>query len=231
VIGAGEPFRGSENYNRLSYNSAFPWQADGSNGEVAMNYVFKNKANEWEAARLFTFKKFEDGIYYRDVVLETNKNIHLSLADIPLPDGILRVDKNTSTDSVQIRLGQYALPNIKGTIKKEKRKVKGYEVQIINNGIYQLAMIPLSGWGRMETITTKGLNPVSNESAVINVENVFSPIQKQPVIYAALMLWKKAGERWTDDELIPVKKIEPSLKDNSVMISFMNGTKKTVKFE
>src|SRR5206468_1934513 len=58
VIGASEPFRGSENYNRLSYNSAFPWQADSSNGTVAMNYVFKNKKDEWEPLRLYTFKQF-----------------------------------------------------------------------------------------------------------------------------------------------------------------------------
>ncbi|MFV8270676.1 DUF2264 domain-containing protein [Flavobacterium sp. GT2N3] len=46
-------FRSTENYNRLSYNSAFPWQADGENGEVAMNYVFKNKNQEWEPFRLY----------------------------------------------------------------------------------------------------------------------------------------------------------------------------------
>ena len=231
VIGNWESFRGSENYNRLSYNSAFPWQADGNNGEVAMNYVIKNKKNEWEALRLYTFKKFEDGIYYRDVVLETNENIYLKLADIPLPNGILRLDNNTSTEASQLRLGHYALPQIKGNIKKETRKVKGHEVHIINNGIYQLAMVPLSGWDAMETVGTTGLHPVSEASSVINVSDSFQPGEKKPIVYATLMLWKKADETWTDEELVPVKKIKYSQKDKSIQVLFRKGDKKIVRFE
>ncbi len=35
-----QKFRSTENYNRLSYNSIFPWQTDGDSGEVAMDYGF-----------------------------------------------------------------------------------------------------------------------------------------------------------------------------------------------
>ena len=56
-----------ENYNRLSYNSEFPWQADGKNGEVAMSYVVKNKEGKWEPLRNYSFKKYEDGFYCREV--------------------------------------------------------------------------------------------------------------------------------------------------------------------
>ncbi|WP_206684014.1 DUF2264 domain-containing protein [Pontibacter beigongshangensis] len=226
-----QKFRSTENYNRLSYNSAFPWQADGENGEVAMNYVFKNKKDQWEALRLYTFRKFEDGIYYRDVVLETNENIQLQLADIPLPNGILRVDKNSSNDAVQVRLGHYALPQLSGPVKKETRKVKGHDIQIISNGEYQLAMVPLSGWDGMETVNATGLHPVSNVSTVINVTDSFSPDQKEQQVYATLMLWKKAGEKWTANELVPVKKIQHSDKDGSIDIQFRNGATKTVRWE
>jgi len=112
-----QKYRSTENYNRLSYNSAFPWQADGVNGEVAMNYVIKNNKQEWEPFRLYTFKKFEEEIYYRDVVLETNSNIQFNLADVPLANGILRVDKNNSTDPIAMRLGHYALPKLDSEIK------------------------------------------------------------------------------------------------------------------
>ena len=81
----------------------------------------------------------------------------------------------------------------------------------------------------METVTAKGLNPVSEESSVLNVSGSFSP--QQPVVYATLMLWKKAGEKWTDDELVPVKKIKYSGKDNRVTITFINGESKTVAFD
>ena len=231
VIGTGEPFRGSENYDRLSYNSAFPWQADGENGEVAMNYVIKNKDNKWEALRLFTFKKFENGIYYRNAELETNKNIQFKLADIPLPDGILRVDKIVSPDSVNLRLGHYSLPQLKAHIKEEIRNINGHQVRIINNGIYQLAIISLEGWSSMEFVQSKGLNPISEQSEVINVSDKFSAKKTSQKIYSTLMLWKKTDEKWTDNELIPVKKMQYSANKNSVTILFRNGERKIVKFD
>ncbi|WP_229970557.1 DUF2264 domain-containing protein [Pontibacter harenae] len=222
-----QKFRSTENYNRLSYSSAFPWQADGENGEVAMNYVFKNKKGQWEALRLYTFKKFEDEVYYRDVVLETNDKYKLSLAEMPLPNGILRIDRNTSTEAGQLRLGHYALPEMNGKISRETRKVRGHQVQIIDNGEYQLAMVPLQGWEGMETVTSTGLHPVSDKSAVVNVSDNFTPQQE---VYATLMLWKKSGEKWTKEELVPVKKVELSKKDDSITVSFRNGDKKIVKF-
>ena len=230
VVNAGEPFRGSENYDRLSYNSAFPWQADGGNGEVAMNYVIKNKDNKWEALRLFTFIKFENGIYYRNAELETNKNIQFKLADIPLPNGILRVDKIVSPISVELRLGHYALPQLKEPIKETNREIRGYHVRIINNGVYQLALISLRGWKTTETIQTKGLHPQSEISSVIDLSNKFLPDMKDQAIYATLMLWKNAGETWTDDELVPINRIQYSAAKNDVTILFREGERKVVSF-
>ncbi len=230
AIGANEPFRASENYNRLSYNSAFPWQADSVPGVVAMNYIVKNQKNEWEPFRLFTFKKYEQGVYYRNVVLETNKEVAFNLADVPLPNGILRIDKNNSTVPVEVRLGHYALPKFKAEIRSEIRKVKGYDVRIISNGIYQLAMVPLSGWDKAHVAHTRGVHPESVQSAVINAIDNFNPAEKNTV-YATLLLWKKAGEKWTQDELVPVKKIEQRDTDNTIVVSMVNGETKTIHFK
>ncbi|MEI6948125.1 DUF2264 domain-containing protein [Paraflavisolibacter sp. H34] len=222
-------YQGTENYNRLSYNSAFPWQADSVEGVVAMNYIFKNKKDQWEPLRQYTFSKYEDGVYYRDAVLATDANIRMQLADIPLPDGILRVDRNASTGPVEVRLGHYALPKLKSPIRKSTRKVNGIEAQIIDNGVYQLALVPLEGWKGIETFSTKGVHPASAESAVINVKDSFAP-GMQPTTYVTLMLWKKSGERWSDKDLAPVKKISYSADGNTVTLSLRNGTGKTVTF-
>ncbi|PXY46441.1 DUF2264 domain-containing protein [Flavobacterium hydrophilum] len=221
-----QKFRSTENYNRLSYNSAFPWQADGEKGEVAMNYVIKNKDDKWEAFRLFTFKKFENDIYYRDVVLETDENIRFNLADIPLPNGILRVDKNNSDKPVSMRLGHYALPKLDKEIVVTKKKLVGYDVTIIDNGKYQLAMIPLLGWEKTEVVNAKELHPESSESAVINCTS--DSKSTQPNVYATLMLWKKSGEKWSKKELVPVKTL--SQNNDIITIQFQNGTRKIVDF-
>ena len=224
-----QKFRSTENYNRLSYNSAFPWQADGVNGEVAMNYVVKNKENKWEAFRLYTFKKFNDEVYYRDVVLETDENIKFNLADIPLTNGILRVDKNNSDKAISMRLGHYALPKLDKEIVTTKTKVKGYEVTIIDNGEYQLAMIPLLGWDKTEVVTAKGLHPESDESSVINLTTNSIHKDKGANIYASLMLWKKSGEKWKKKELLPLKGIKKTA--DGVSIQFNSGKTKIVDFK
>lgn len=229
AIGANEPFRASENYNRLSYNSAFPWQADSAEGVVAMNYIFKNKKGEWEPLRLYTFKKFSDGIYYRDAVLETDTAVKLQLADIPLPNGILRVDKIGSPDSVRFRLGHYALPQRKGAIKKSTRKANGQTVHFIDNGEYQLAMVPLSNWGSVQTFGTEGVHPQSRRSAVLNAEGRLSEKRAAPLVCATLMLWKKAGEKWTDRDLLPVRSVGAS-GVAGLTIEFADGRRQRVDF-
>ncbi|MRX69557.1 hypothetical protein SAMN06265349_106260 [Flavobacterium resistens] len=221
-----QKFRSTENYNRLSYNSAFPWQADGENGEVAMNYVIKNKKSEWEAFRLYTFKEYENGIYYRNAVLETDENIRFDLADIPLPNGILRVDKNNSNKPIEMRLGHYALPKLGKEIITTKKTIEGKEVTIIDNGKYQLAMIPLLGWKKSEIVDAKGLHPESKESKVINV--VANSESNKPAIYATLMLWKKSGDKWNNKELVPLKVSEQT--NGTISVEFKNGIKKLIEF-
>jgi hypothetical protein len=225
---ASDPYRGDENYNRLSYNSAFPWQADGPNGEVAMNYVFKNKDNKWEPLRLYTFQKYENGVYYRDAELETNKNIKLHLADMPLPNGILRVDQNASTEATALRLGHYALPNLTGTIKRTTRKVKGHEVRIIDNGTYQLALVSLSGLDQVEAVDASGLHPAAKTSTVLNALGTTAPAA-QPKLYATLLLWKKSGAAFTDTELLPVQQVLPTAGGATVVLA--NGIHKELKYK
>ena len=95
-----QKFRSTENYNKLSYNTAFPWMADSPDGKVSMNYAVLNDKQEWEVLRLYTFKKFEDGIYYRDAELETNPEIKFRLADIPF---LSRLRQNYVTDTIHYR--------------------------------------------------------------------------------------------------------------------------------
>ena len=130
-----QKFRSTENYNKLSYNTAFPWMADSPDGKVSMNYAVLNAKQEWEVLRLYTFKKFEDGIYYRDAELETNPEIKFRLADIPLPNGILRVDKVSFPITTELRYGHYSLPELESPIVTKEQKAGGY--WCLSNSTYQ----------------------------------------------------------------------------------------------
>ncbi|RYY20121.1 MAG: DUF2264 domain-containing protein [Cytophagaceae bacterium] len=222
---ASDGNRGGESYNRLSYNTAFPWQADGPNGEVAMSYVVKNKVDKWEPLRFYTFKKFEEGVYYRDAALESNPNLKLHLAEMPLPNGILRVDQNASLEGPTLRLGHYALPNLTGTIRRSTRRVQGHEVQTIDNGTYQLAMVSLSGWDKLETLDTNNLNPVKPASTLLNA---VASRAAGPTVYATLLLWKKSGTPWTDAELRPVRQLTSTAAGTTVVMA--DGSRKQITF-
>ena len=95
----------------------------------------------------------------------------------------------------------------------------------------QLALVLLEGWESMEFVHAKGLHPESEMSEVINVTDNFSAEKITGKTYSTLMLWKKAGEKWTNDELVPVKKIQYDTAKNNATILFSNGEKKVVSFD
>ena len=216
-----QKFRSTENYNKLSYNTAFPWMADSPDGKVSMNYAVLNDKQEWEVLRLYTFKKFEDGIYYRDAELETNPEIKFRLADIPLPNGILRVDKVSFPLTTELRYGHYSLPELESHIVTKEQKAGGYTAYCMDNGIYQTALINLQGWSEVEFVQTEGLHPVSNKCSVINAATTHSGDK----VFITLQLWKKSGKPFTKKELTPVKSFKQT--GDTITIYFSDGTVKT----
>lgn len=217
-----QKFRSTENYNKLSYNTAFPWMADSPDGKVSMNYAVLNAKQEWEVLRLYTFKKFEDGIYHRDAELETNPEIKFRLADIPLPNGILRVDKVSFPITTELRYGHYSLPELESPIVTKEQKAGGYTAYCMDNGAYQTALINLQGWSEVEFVQTEGLHPVSNKCSVINAATTHSGDK----VFITLQLWKKNGKLFTKKELTPVKSFKQT--GDSITIYFSDGTVKTV---
>lgn len=217
-----QKFRSTENYNKLSYNTAFPWMADSPDGKVSMNYAVLNAKQEWEVLRLYTFKKFEDGIYYRDAELETNPEIKFRLADIPLPNGILRVDKVSFPITTELHYGHYSLPELESPIVTKEQKAGGYTAYCMDNGAYQIALINLQGWSEVEFVQTEGLHPVSNKCSVINAATTHSGDK----VFITLQLWKKSGKPFTKKELAPVKSFKQT--GDTITIYFSDGTVKTV---
>ena len=221
-----QKFRSSENYNKLAYHTEFPWMADGKNGEVSMNYATLNGKNQWEVLRLYTFKSFEDGIYRRDAVLETNENIKYQLADIPLPNGVLRVDKVFVPAPTTVRLGHYTLPEHDGKPVEKVNVKKMPEATVINNGEYSLATIHLTDWDQTNVLHPEGIHPVSKTCGLIMSEQ---QIQQEEVM-VTLMLWKKGKKVFSKKELSPVKSIKIADDKSSVEITFADNSTKIVRF-
>lgn len=227
-----QKFRSSENYNKLAYNTAFPWMADGKDGEISMNYATKNGKGEWEVLRLYDFKDYKNGVYRRNAVLETDTNVRYQLADITLPDGILRVDRVTTPEPKDIRLGHYSLKKCCAGFTSREREVgkEKNKATIVGNGKYELAMIPLYGWTEeAEVMTPSGLHPESKECIV----PVLKANNEGSQIYVTLQLWKKIGQdgsRFTDAELQPVKSVKVSKDGKTVTVRLSDKSTRTITF-
>lgn len=109
------------------------------------------------------------------------------LADIPLPDGILRVDKVSVSEPTEICLGHYSLPRLDTNIRETHLKVGKLNIPVLSNGAYELAMIPLAGWEKVYAVYPEGLHPVSEKCALTMVSDKLTSNK----IYVTLQLWKK----------------------------------------
>ena len=221
-----QKFRSSENYNKLAYHTEFPLMADGKHGEVSMNYATKNDKGQWEVLRLYTFKSFDDNIYRRDAVLETNENIRYNLADIPLANGVLRIDKVSVPAPTTIRLGHYTLPKVAGKAFSIEKSKKVPEAVIIGNGEYKLATVPLYGWDKTTIHYPVGLHPVSDQCNLIMSEKAVNGTH----IMVTLHLWKKGEKEFKAKELSPVKSVKVAEDLQSVEVVMADNTVKVVKF-
>jgi hypothetical protein len=65
------------------------------------------------------------------------------------------------------------------------------------------------------------VHPQRKESMVINTAQQLNP--KKESVFVTLMLWKKSGEKWTDDELVPVTKVGVTAA-GSVEVKMKNGS-------
>lgn len=222
-----QKFRSSENYNKLAYHTEFPWMADGDNGEISMNYGIINGEDKWEVLRLYTFMDFKDGIYRRNAVLETNDSVTYQLADIPLHNGVLRVDKVTVPFPTKLRLGHYSLPETTNKFVQNTRKIKGKDIQILSNGSHSLAMVNLYGWDKMDVLYPSGLHPVSERCGLIYAESDIDG----SCIFVTLQLWKNGTETFTENELSQVKSIKVSENKREVTVIMSDNSKKTIVFE
>lgn len=216
-------FRSSENYNKLAYHTEFPWMADGADGEVSMNYATLNPSGNWEVLRLYDFKDFADGVYRREAVLETDENVRYQLADIPLPDGVLRVDKVSVPHPTSVRLGSYSLPDIGRGISSSVKNGTTY----LGNGEYQLTVTPIAGWEATEVITPEGLHPVSDTCGVI----VSTADVDGSCIFITLQSWQKGNKPVSPKVLNQVKDVKISDDNTTVAVTLADGTLKTIKFD
>lgn len=163
-------YYGLENYNRLAYNSALPWQSDGPNGEVAMSYVVEGKDGKWLKVNSYKGEGLDaNGVFRRTAEMEGDKSVSISLSEKITPDGMTRSDVVVTDAPRKVRMGFYALPELDQPIKVTMKKVDGKKAVTIDNGKFAVTTVLTYGWDDIEVVHCKDLHPEATRSVVVNL--------------------------------------------------------------
>jgi hypothetical protein len=192
-------YYGLENYNRLAYNSALPWQADGKKGEVAMSYVVEGADGKWlqinsyhgEGLRSAQQDKKADGWFCRTAEMEGDATVTLGLAEQVTANGVVRSDTIRTQGRRKVRMGFYALPELGQPIAVTETKVKGQRAITIDNGQHTLTTVLGEGWDDMEVVRCQGLHPETANSTVVNLSTT---VDGQKVVKSQLIMARSTGK-------------------------------------
>ncbi len=181
-------YYGLENYNRLAYNSALPWQADGERGEVAMSYVVQGADGKWLQINSYEGEGLNgDGLFCRTAQMEKDNGVTLKLAEMITANGVIRTDTIIADGPRKIRMGFYALPELGQPIVAKETKMNGKRAITIDNGRYRLTTVLTNGWDDMEVVRCHKLHPEADNSTVVNLTAV---VEGTKVLKAQLIMQK-----------------------------------------
>ena len=187
-------YYGLENYNRLAYNSALPWQADGRHGEVAMSYVVEGPNGKWLQINSYKGAGLNaDGLFSRTAEMENDKSVTIHMAEEVTANGVLRADTVKTSGPRNVRMGFYALPELDSPVAVTETKVKGKKAITIDNGQYALTTVLAEGWDAIEVVRCRDLHPEADNSVVVNLK---ATADGQKLLKSQLIMKKsKRGKR------------------------------------
>ena len=248
-------FHAMWNYSKLCYNTKYPWEStpgvmDIHAGKVeAQQYVLEDVATgKLMRANVTLWCGSRDGVLYRRQFFDYNLEQEsmwiqaMNLADFPVENGIIRVDKHRLfRRPVKFTLGAYGFPD-NGT--KVTVKNSGSAKAIILKGKNytgckkQLAMTIYDGWQDLKLIHSVGTNPDSENSIVVYAESSFNKQYggHEPYVMISQVLTKESTEDFSDEELFPIQSVQyEDMTGNGVygntIVALKNGTVKKINFE
>ncbi len=262
----GKVYYDDPNYSKLLYNTHFPWEDHDPAGGTSMEYSFRSLDprdvrgddinfyltgiaidNNSERNRAYTisqsmvFNGVKNDVIYRQAIMRKPPNngvgYIIDLADIVIPDGIIRVDRSRLAFEHELTLGHFGLPHFKG----EKAVVKQFENEdkkVITASVKgrRVALITYKGWDRLDAVIHNNRNAEADESTVIYAHR--KRLEKNPAmeLMISVLLHKTNDSEWTTEELSPISNIKimdvtPAFSALGATIILSSGKKYDIFFE
>jgi hypothetical protein len=225
------------NYTRLTYNTAFPWEADGPEGATACDYSLKQLATSWPftTAGGMTYAGYVDGVLYRQKT-KLPWMSRIDLAEIVVPGGCLRVDRLSVAFAHELHLGHFALPHLGGrppTV--DQRVLDGHPTIVARGELRAVALVACHGWDGVESMVHRGLNAEADESTVVYAHRRRRQHYSGMELVVTLLLHRTDGEMWAAEELSLVREMDylpwaPSGQPCGLRVKLADGSEYLVDF-
>ena len=246
-------------YVRLAFHSRYPWEDWDYEGAEAMQYSLKYDGRERALVpNIMMYSGVRLGVLYRkeyfDFVHNFQGGASLDLADFPVAQGLVRVDRMRIPERpFELTLGAYGFPTEEDGRETEiSRRTAAYQVSvgetgtgetrtaravIFKNGSRQLAFVVYSGWEELQVKTRSGVNPAAGKTYLaygsLRRERYY---EYRPYVLVSAVLTKESGEAWTGEELFPVAEIRFEDPEGfggygPVVLTMKDGRNITVDYE
>lgn len=207
-------------YAKLCYSTKYPWEASLGNGREAQMYLVNDLTfHTVKKPNALLWSGEKDGVLYRRNFFhyDNEEECHwlhcMDLADFPVAEGMVRVDKfRTFRSGLSITLGSYGFPDdgnvqIRELVRDGAKAIvlKGRDSQGREK---QMAMTVFAAWEKLEVVRSRDTNPDSENSLVIAAELKREKLYAyEPFILVSQVITRESFKDFTEDEIFSVQNI------------------------
>lgn len=231
-------------YVRTSFNSQFLWEELDFKGAESMQYsLWKDGEEKSRIPNILMYGGMKNGVLYRkeyfDFEFSFQNKASVDLADFPVANGIIRVDKTRIPDKpYTLTLGAYGMPDA-GDVEVEERCClrTGAKAVILKSKEGQVAFVSYAGFDDVCVKEREGVNPVTEKSRLIyGISRREKYYEYLPYAMISAVLTKKDDSDWAEDELFPIRAItytdlEKCGGYGTITLEMKDGRMMTVDYE
>lgn len=235
-------------YAKLAYSTKYPWEAFLGNGKESQMYmVTDEKTGKVQKPNALLWHGQKEGVLYRrcffdyEDAVETHWNHCVDLADFPVAEGLVRVDKlRLYKAGIQVTLGSYGFPDMGQVQVREFSEgnaraivLKGYDSQGREK---QMAMTIFSAWEDLELLSNIQTNADAEKSLVIAASLKREKLYGyEPFVMISQVITRESFEDFDRDEIFSIAKITYTDPQNCggygpVIIQMKDGRTMTVDY-
>jgi hypothetical protein len=228
-------------YQRLVFNTAFPWEENDPAGGTAMAYALRRLDREeaFVTPSEIQYGGMKEGVLYRKLVFRFSEfspgPAAIDLAEIILPGGMLRVDRVRGLPRCELQLGHFGLPHAEGKAPEiADLSIPGRPVLTARIAGRGLLLAAIRGWDGVYARVHGDKNAEAETSTVLHAIRRWGAAPGVELL-VTLMLHRTDDDSWTADEADPIAELihhewSASGSPAGLTVRFKNGETRTVDF-